>query len=129
MAAASDYLENKLLDHVLRNTAYTSPTTVYVGLFTESPGDDGTGDEISGGSYVRKAATFSAAASGAITTSGNVTFTGMPDTTATPITHFGIYDAESAGNLLIHGAFNDAKVTNAGDTLTITAGDLDVSLA
>lgn len=129
MAAASDYLENKLLDHVLRNTAYTSPTTVYVALFENSPADADTGDEIAGGSYVRKAATFDVAASGAITTSVDINYTGMPDTTADPITHFGIYDDVSAGNLLVHGAFASPKVTNAGDTLTIPAGDLDVTLA
>ena len=33
MSALSTYLENKLVDHVLRNTAYTTPgTSVYVGL-------------------------------------------------------------------------------------------------
>ena len=34
MAALSDYLENKIVDHILRATAFTAPATVYVGLLT-----------------------------------------------------------------------------------------------
>jgi hypothetical protein len=65
MAGKSDYLENKILDHVLRNTAYTSPTTVYVGLYTAAPTDAGGGTEVSGNGYAREAATFSVASGGA----------------------------------------------------------------
>ncbi len=54
MAEFSNYLENKVLDHVLRNTSYTSPTTVYVGLYTSDPTDAGSGTEVSGGSYARQ---------------------------------------------------------------------------
>lgn len=48
--AKSDYLENKILDHVLNNTSYTSPTTVYFALFTSNPAEDGSGSEVLGGS-------------------------------------------------------------------------------
>ena len=52
----SNYLETELLDHVFANNAYTSPSSVYVGLFTTSPAEDGSGTEVSGGSYARQSA-------------------------------------------------------------------------
>ena len=64
MSAASDYLENKVLDHTLATTAYTAPSAVYVGLYTSSPGDDDSGTEVSGGSYARQAGSFASASGG-----------------------------------------------------------------
>ena len=55
--ALSDYLENKLIDHVFRGTAYTAPGTVYVALFTSACSDSAGGTEVSGGSYARAALT------------------------------------------------------------------------
>lgn len=122
--AKSDYLENKILDHVLKHTAYTSPTTVYCALFTSNPTDANSGTEVTGGSYARQAITFGSASSGSSTTTADLVFSGMP---AATVTHFGIYDASSAGNLLYYGAFTASKTTTSGDTLTITAGNLTVS--
>jgi hypothetical protein len=65
MAEFTDYLENKIIDHMLRNQAYTPPSTVYVALFTTATGDDGSGTEVSGGSYARQAVTLGAASGGA----------------------------------------------------------------
>lgn len=59
MAGTSDYLEAAVLDAVLRNTSYTSPTTVFVALYTSDPGDDNSGTECSGTSYARQSAAFS----------------------------------------------------------------------
>jgi len=56
----TDFLENKIINHVLRNTAYTAPATVYAALFTATPGESSAGTEVTGGSYARQAATFSA---------------------------------------------------------------------
>ena len=33
MAGFTDYLEDKVLDHVFGGTSYTAPGTLYVGLF------------------------------------------------------------------------------------------------
>lgn len=138
MSQASDYLEDALLDHVLRNTAFTSPTAVYVGLFTEgdSAGDntdlleEGTlTNEISGNGYTRKAATFSAASGGSITTSGNITFDPASGGNWGTITHIAILDAASAGNVLFYGALTTSKTIEDGDTFQITAGNLTVTLA
>ena len=62
--AMSDYLENKLTDHVFSGTAYTAPTTIYIALFTSACSDSATGTEVSGGSYARQAVTWAAASAG-----------------------------------------------------------------
>lgn len=128
MSAASNFLENKLLDHSLGTTAYTAPSAVYVGLFTSDPTDAGTGTEVSGGSYARQEATFGAASGGSASTSATVTF---PAATANwgTITHIGIYDASSSGNLLYHGAVTTSKTIETGDTFQISSGNLTITLA
>jgi len=128
MSAMSDYLENKVLDHVLGTTAYTMPTTVYVGLSTGSFNDDNSGTELSGSGYARQTATFNAAASGSADNSAAIDF---PAATASwgVISHFGLFDASTGGNLLIHGALTQSKTVDTGDILRIAAGDMDITAA
>lgn len=121
----SDYLENKLLDHFLGTTAYTMPTTVYVGLYTVVPTDAGGGTQVTGGSYARQTAVFSGAASGTTSNTANIDFAGMPAATTVAI---GVFDALTAGNLLLWGTLTANKTTDAGDTLRIATGDLDISI-
>ena len=128
MSAMSDYLENEILDHILGTGAYTMPTTVYVGLSTGSFNDDNSGTEITGNNYSRVAATFSAAASGTTSNSAAVEFAAATGSWGT-ISHFGIFDASTAGNLLIHGAFTVSKAIASGDILKIPTGDLDITAA
>ena len=125
MAAISNYLENELLDHVLKNAAYTSPTTVYLALYTSNPTDADSGTAVSGGSYARQAITFGSVASGGtISNTADITFTAMPGAT---VTHVGIYE-HTTNNLLFHGALSSSKSVDAGDTFKISTGDLDISL-
>ena len=121
----SDYLETRLLDHFLGTTTYTKPTTVYVALYTVAPTDAGGGTQVTGGSYARQSAAFAAAASGATSNSANIDFAGMPAATTVAI---GIFDALTAGNLLLWGTLTTNKTTDAGDTLRIATGDLDISI-
>jgi hypothetical protein len=123
----SDYLENALLNAVLRNTPYTSPSQVYVALFTSDPTDAGTGTEVSGGGYTRQAVTFNAPLNGQVTNSTDILF---PIATASwgTITHFGIYDAATGGNLLFHGVLQTSKTISTDDQLKIAAGALSVSI-
>lgn len=120
----SNYLENKLLDHFLGTTSYTMPS-VYVALYTVAPSDAGGGTEVSGGSYARQAATFTAASGGATSNSSNLDFTDMPACTVVAI---GVFDALTTGNLLVHGTLTANKSLDAGDTLRIATGDLDISI-
>jgi len=101
---------------------------VYVALFTSDPGDDNTGTEVSGGSYARQSVTFAAPSGGATSNSGDITF---PEATADwgTVSHVGIYDASTDGNLLFHGALTQAKAVYSGDQFIIKTGDLDASFA
>ena len=127
MAELSNYLENKLLDHVLRNTSYNSPTTVYVGLYTSDPADDNSGTEVSGGSYARQILSVTTATAGIVTSSADVTF---PQATAAwgTISHIGLLDAVTAGNLLMHTALTTSRDVEVGDVLKIATGSLTASL-
>ena len=128
MAEMSNYLENALINAVLRNTSYTSPTTTYLALYTSDPTDADTGTEITGGSYVRQAITFGAPANGTSTNSAAVEF---PQATADwgIISHVAIRDAVTSGNLLFHTALDASKTINNGDVFKITAGNLSVQLS
>ena len=128
MSAMSNYLETALFNEVLRATNYAAPTTVYVGLHTADPTDAGSGAEVTGGAYARQAVTFGAPTDGAGSNSAAVTF---PQATANwgTITHFGIWDAATAGNLLLHGALTASKTVNTGDVFTFPVGQLTVTFA
>lgn len=130
MSAASNYLENKVLDHVLGNTVYTPATSLYIGLWTADSGlESGTlTSEVSGGSYARQAVTFDAAVSGSSESAATVTF---PAATANwgTITHVAVMDASTGGNVLFHGAVTTSKTIETGDTFQVSAGNLTISLA
>lgn len=128
MSAMSDYLENEILDHILSVGSYTMPTNVYVGLSTGSFADDNSGTEITGNNYARVVASFGAAASGTASNDAAIEFAAATGSWGS-ISHFGIFDASSSGNLLIHGAFTTAKTIASGDILKIPTGDLDVTAA
>jgi hypothetical protein len=127
MAELSNYLENKLLDHVLRNVSYTSPTTVYVGLYTSDPGDDNSGTEVSGGSYARQILSVTTASGGIVTSSADVTFPQATGSWGT-ISHIGLLDALSSGNLLMHTPLTTSRAIETGDVLKISTGSLTASL-
>ena len=122
----SNYLETELLDHVFAGNAYSAPAAVYVGLFTSNPDEDGSGTEVSGGSYARQSGSFTVSGNTATTTAA-IEF---PTATATwgTITHIGIYDASSAGNLLAYAALTASKAIASGDVFRIPTGDIDITL-
>lgn len=122
---ATTYLSNKLLDHFLKNTAYTAPATVYFALFTTATTDAGGGTEVIGGTYARQAVTFGAAATKHTDNTGAVSFTGMPVAT---VGWGAIMDAAVAGNMLTHGALFAPITTTAGQTVTFAIGDIDETL-
>ena len=128
MSAMSNYLETKVLDYVLRDTADWAPAAVYLSLHTADPAEDGSGAEVSGGSYARQAITFNAAhaTNGTIDNSSAEEFTNMPGCT---VTHIGIWDAASSGNLLFYGAVTASKAVASGDTISLAAGALVITLA
>jgi hypothetical protein len=128
MAEMSNYLENALINATLRNTSYTSPTTVYVGLFTSDPTDAGSGTEVSGGSYARTAVTFGAPSNGVSTNSAAVEFPQATGNWGT-VGWIGILDAATSGNLMYHTALDTSKTIETGDIFKIAVGSLSVTLA
>jgi hypothetical protein len=134
MAALSDYLENKIIDHVLRGTSYTAPSNVYVGLMTATPNDTGGGTEVSGGSYARVAVatgtgTWNATGGTDGTTENTSTITfPTPSAGWGTVTHFAVYDASTAGNLLFYAALTTSKTINSGDAVSFAAGALSLQI-
>lgn len=136
MSAASNYLENKVLDHVLKNTAYTQPSNLYIGLFTGSALSNleaGTlSNEVStsGTAYARKAVTFGNASSGSASNSATVTFDAATADWGT-ITAIAIMDGATVGsnNVLFYGNLTTAKLIENGDTLQFVTNNVTVSLA
>lgn len=124
----SDYLENALINATLRGQAWTAPTTVYLALFTSDPTDAKTGTEVSGGAYARQVVTFAAPTNGASATAADVLY---PVATAAwgTVTHIGVFDAATGGNLLYHGPLTNTKTISMDDQLKIGAGDITITLA
>jgi hypothetical protein len=135
MSAASNYLENAVLNHVLTASAYTQPGTRYLALFTNVSTNAAANleagtltDEVSGGSYARQTVTFAAASSGTSSTNATVTFPTATGNFGT-ITHVAVMDALTAGNVLFWGAVTTPKTIETGDTFQVSSGNLTVSLA
>jgi hypothetical protein len=127
MAAASNFTENLALKFLLTNTTATRPTAWYVALFTTDPTDAGSGTEVSGTNYARTAVSFSVANDTA-TNSAPVTFTAAGSNWGS-VSHIGVYDAITTGNLLFHGQVQTAKQIDSGDTFTISTSNLSIVLA
>lgn len=124
----SNFLENALINATLRNTSYTSPTSVFVALHTADPTDAGTGAEVSGGSYARKSATFGAPSNGVSVTSADVEFNQATANFGT-VTHIAIWDSLTTGNMLYYTPLDSPKTIETGDIFKISAGNLTVTLA
>lgn len=132
MSEASNYLENKLLDHLFGKATYSSPTT-YLALCTSTPTDGDTGSTISEATYTSyarlstAAGDWNAASSGTTTNANNLQFpaaTGGSDT----ITAVAAVDASSGGNLLWYTALDSNLAVSSGITPQFNAGNLSVSI-
>jgi hypothetical protein len=109
----STYLAGKVIDHILRNQAYTPVATVYVSLHTGDPGLVGS-NEVTGGTYTRQAAGFTAASSSHTDNGGLLSFTLMPAVAAPGVVYTGVWDAVTAGNFLYGGPLTPAsQLTNS----------------
>ena len=130
MSGFSDYLEDKVLDHVFGGNAYSAPGTLYVALYTVAPSDTGGGTEVSGGAYARQTAAFTVSGTNP-TTASNTAAIEYPTATADygTVVAVGILDASSGGNLLAYSTLDSSKVVSSGDVFRFNAGDLDITLA
>lgn len=121
MSGFSDALENDVLDHMLGVSQWSySAAQRTIGLHTGDPGEDGSANEVTGGSYARQNVTFSAATGGLTSNTGTVTFSGMP---ACTVTHVSVWDATT---FLCGGALTSQKVLESGDEIYFSATNIDV---
>ena len=123
----TNFLETEILDHVFAGAAYTAPSTKYLALFTAiSDGEAGSVTEISGNAYARQSVAF--------TTSGNTTSNNaaveFPTATGSwgTVTHVGVYDASTSGNLMAYATLSSSKAIATGDVFRVPSGDLDITL-
>ena len=124
--AFTDYLEEKLLAHTFSNTAFTTPGTVYVALYTVAPTDSTTGTEVSGGGYARQSAGFTTSGN----TASNTSAIEYPTATAGygTVVAVAVLDSLSSGNMLAYASLTSSKTIATGDVFRIPAGDLDITL-
>ena len=123
----TNFLETEILDHVFAGAAYTAPSTKYLALFTAiADGEAGSVTEISGNAYARQTVAF--------TTSGNTTSNNaaveFPTATGNwgTVTHVGVYDASTSGNLMAYATLSASKTIETGDVFRVPSGDLDITL-
>ena len=122
----TNFLETEILDHVFAGAAYTAPSTKYLGLFTAAPGETGGGTEVSGSAYARQTMAFTTSGD---TTSNNAAVE-FPTATGSwgTITHVGIFDAVTSGNLMVYATLTASKAIASGDVFRVPSGDLDITL-
>ena len=124
----SNTFETTVLTWLLTNSAATRPTAWYVALFTSNPAEDASGTEVSttGTAYARQSVTFSVSGN----TATNTAAIEFPTATASygTVTHVGVYDASTAGNLIAYAALTTSKAIDTGDVMRLPANDLDVTM-
>ena len=124
----SNYLENKVLDHVFGGTSYTPAGTLYLSAHTANPDEDGSGTEVStsGTAYARQAVTFSVTGNVA-STSADVEYATATANYGT-VTHIAVWDASTGGNMLGYASLTSSKVIETGDAFRVSSGDFTISL-
>jgi len=123
----TNFLETEILDHVFAGAAYTAPSTKYLALFTAvADGEAGSVTEVSGNAYARQSIAFTT--SGA--TTSNSAAVEFPTATGSwgTITHVGIFDASTSGNLMVYATLTASKAIASGDVFRVPSGDLDITL-
>ena len=124
----SNTFETHVLNYVFTTTSVTRPTAWYLALFTSNPAEDASGTEVStsGTAYARQSATFTVSGD----TASNSAAIEFPTATASygTVTHVGVFDASSAGNLIAYAALTTSKAIDTGDVMRIPASDLDVTM-
>ncbi len=125
----SNTFETHVLNYVFTATSVTRPTAWYLALFTSNPAEDASGTEVStsGTAYARQSASFTVSGNTA-TTSAAIEFPEATGSGFGTVTHVGVFDASSSGNLIAYSALSASKAIAAGDVFRVPAGDFDLTL-
>jgi hypothetical protein len=127
--AFTNFLEDKVMDHVFGSGSYTKPSNLYLGLFTAAPGEAGGGTEVSGGDYARQAIAFTISGD-APTQAANTSAVEFPTATASwgEVTHVAVFDAATSGNMLAYAELTASKTIGDGDVFRVPATNLVITL-
>tara|TARA_R100001443_G_scaffold109386_1_gene120642 strand:+ start:746 stop:1174 length:429 start_codon:yes stop_codon:yes gene_type:complete len=140
--AFSQYLADKVLSWYKNSTFPAAPTSVYVSLHSADPGVAGTTSDqtasIVGGSSPYRvqiaAANLSSVGSASgggyqITNSAVCQLTtNASNSVGITVTHFGIWDAASAGNFLASGTLTTNVDVQQGDTVQFNIGAMAIKV-
>lgn len=122
----SNTFETTVLTWVFTTSSATRPTAWHIALYTSAPDDTGGGTEVSGGGYGRQAVTFTISGN---TASNNAAIEWDVATASFgTVTHVGVFDAASGGNLIAYAALTTSKTIDTGDVFRLPSGDLDITL-
>lgn len=123
----SNYLEDKLLNCVLRNTAFTPPAALYLALYTADPGEGDAGTEVAAAGYARQPITFGAPVNNTVANASTIAFPVASAAWGT-IAYVGIRDASSGGNLLFSAAVATPQSVGVNNQVIFNAGQITVNL-
>jgi hypothetical protein len=142
MSQATDYLEEKILDAMATLGSFdfasgtvTSGSGGYIGLFTSAPSDSAAGTEVSasGTAYTRiqigsaGQGSFNAASGGEIDNDAEFRWADALADWGT-ITHVGLFDASTGGNLLVYGQLQSSVVIELGDIFKVPANGFTIQM-
>lgn len=138
MSAASDYLELKLINHIMRGVAFAVPTKTFIALHSSNPGDTGVAEvaTTTWPSYVRQdaakggtqAAAWTDQGDGSVKNSQQMLYAMYDGTAALTVTHFSVWDAQTGGNMLVQAALASSRTINPGDVFVIDVAKLTVQV-
>ena len=125
MSFISNYLENKLVEHVFRANTMVSPAEIYVALYSSDPGEDNSGVELIGNGYTREIVTFGLPSDGVSYNDTDVVFN--PATSDWPtVSHVAVFDLSAGGNMLFYGPLSASISITSGNNFRLPAGNLAV---
>lgn len=123
----SNYLEDKVLDHVFKGLAFTQPVNLYISLHSADPGETGM-NELSGNGYARQGHDVWNVSSGGTKTNNGPCIFSVASGTWLQITHFGIWDSSIAGNFFGGGSVITPKIIERGEVVEFSTGQLLITL-
>lgn len=133
MAGLVDSYEQKVLDAIFSDPVFTEPAATYLALSSTTPTEAGGNfTEPSGGAYARVqivAADMAAASGTAPATKANSVAKAFVQASAdwvgaANLTHWGIFDALTVGNLVYWAPLSVAKAILLGDTANFPISSL-----
>lgn len=127
MTQFTNYLEDKLVDHITGDAAYTAPTSIDLALYTVAPEETGGGTEVaSANGYAREEVTFGSSSGGLAANTGAINFAASGGNWGTIVASALV---DNSSNILAYKAMSPAVVVNDTDELDFDIGSIQLSVA